>query len=739
MCLWQLDPETVLPALEELSVCLLLKRSHEPKWTAFVYKALGNSSIELGLQGKGDDLSVWLFGIEHEVKKKLNLNEWHSVCITWSGRKQQLHLNINKTCHSEISVGAATPSHLSPNGTLTLGQSHFVSESGVQPESGQTLFGYISRFRIWAKKWSDEELQRQECTDGDVLSWDLRHWKSDCSPLTEGNLQCEWSVYKVTMKIFVEMKNNADEKCIHTAIQNVTNHWLDSIFPSNISVYDLTVSSSHPCPVNNSTALHGRQESQMLMKTICSTCSLIKFYVNVEPAADVEMVQMDITMRLTSLYSLDLLNLTADPDSIQVLSMDSYSAVTDSPPTVNTASLPEVGPTQSIPAYPNMTEEPLDVNKTFDKPYIFFRVNLVLSIRGSLSNPQHFITAWVNDRLDLTVTMKVLNLLITEHQNRNKVQSSELSTSHAQQKLYNCTFHVQEDNIYNASSVQIRLEHALNSSFTNVSISVQTTQLKIMIIDPPDCVNEKLSTVYGMYEWPRSFPQETQVMRCENPPSENTFRLCKLEISMDTTKWAKPDMTNCIPTHSIPDIENVTVTTGNAADVVEMIQILVSVQLSNSSQLSSDELDTVVGKLNEVVDVGIKPDLGANIVTVVADILVSNTNVTQVSSVVLNMTSKMGDTMDFQGVSESITAPSLALSLCNVDSEGFSGLTFGVSSISTNLEPEVFVDQRFVNDHIPDIKASISLPPEVQNYFSQNKDTTRVQFQFYATDRKSVV
>lgn len=54
----------------------------------------------------------------------------------------------------------------------------------------------------------------------------------------------------------------------------------------------------------------------------------------------------------------------------------------------------------------------------------------------------------------------------------------------------------------------------------------------------------------------------------------------------------------------------------------------------------------------------------------------------------------MGDTMDFQGATESITAPSMALSLCNVDSEGFTGLTFGVSSVATNLEPQVSPNEK---------------------------------------------
>lgn len=45
--------------------------------------------------------------------------------------------------------------------------------------------------------------------------------------------------------------------------------------------------------------------------------------------------------------------------------------------------------------------------------------------------------------------------------------------------------------------------------------------------------------------------------------------------------------------------------------------------------------------------------------------------------------------MDFQSESVSLTAPSMALSMINVDPDGFSGLTFGVSSSSSLLNPKV--------------------------------------------------
>lgn len=56
---------------------------------------------------------------------------------------------------------------------------------------------------------------------------------------------------------------------------------------------------------------------------------------------------------------------------------------------------------------------------------------------------------------------------------------------------------------------------------------------------------------------------------------------------------------------------------------------------------------------------------------------------------ILNLTDKMGNTMEFQNDSLSLTAPSLALSMIDVAPEGFNGLTFRAVSISSLQEPNV--------------------------------------------------
>lgn len=64
-----------------------------------------------------------------------------------------------------------------------------------------------------------------------------------------------------------------------------------------------------------------------------------------------------------------------------------------------------------------------------------------------------------------------------------------------------------------------------------------------------------------------------------------------------------------------------------------MIQDLVDVQLDNDAELLSSELDTVVEKLSKVVDISIiTPAVGANIFNIVADILLSKTDISSVAN-----------------------------------------------------------------------------------------------------------
>ncbi|GLD70356.1 adhesion G-protein coupled receptor G4-like isoform X3 [Lates japonicus] len=146
-CLWQLDSKVVVPALTELSVCILLRHKIAAKWTAFVYKAPGGIDVELGLRGTTTQLTVLLFGVEQTLESNLRLREWYSVCLTWSGQAQRLRVYINNTILGEAPVNRTQ--RLAPNGTLTLGVSHNVDANGkVQPETGNGLIAIPAAWLI---------------------------------------------------------------------------------------------------------------------------------------------------------------------------------------------------------------------------------------------------------------------------------------------------------------------------------------------------------------------------------------------------------------------------------------------------------------------------------------------------------------------------------------------------------------------------------------------------------------
>lgn len=67
--------------------------------------------------------------------------------------------------------------------------------------------------------------------------------------------------------------------------------------------------------------------------------------------------------------------------------------------------------------------------------------------------------------------------------------------------------------------------------------------------------------------------------------------------------------------------------------MVGLIQDLVDAQLANSSELSASDLEAVVEKLTQVMDISIiTPAVGTDVVNVVADILLSETHITPMAN-----------------------------------------------------------------------------------------------------------
>ncbi|XP_054886866.1 adhesion G-protein coupled receptor G6-like [Poeciliopsis prolifica] len=718
-CLWQLHPEVSVPALTDLSICIRLKRTSSATWTGFLYRS--KQRKELGIEGNNSHLKIWHLGKQYQVREDLSLKKWYSICLTWSGKNQRLKVYLNG--HTVKNLGFYSDDaqqQLAQNGTLTLGVSHNVLPNGeLRPESGNNLLGEIGLFRMWGKEWSAEEVSSLGCADGDVVSWDLRQWKNDCPPVPDNSLTCGWSNYKIKMWV-TATDRNSPENC-SLALEGITRNWLMNVFPNNISVHDIYISSESPtCQVQPDEDLAKKSNR------VCRKCFGCEVYVSVDPAADVKTVQTDISAFLSTNFSFDFVTTEAVQDSIAVLPAVISPHVTEPPPTI----MPPSTTSETTLLRPKFstTGEPVDRTVTVVMPDQFFRVNLTLLIKTNLSKPTDVIEEWLQEKLEANNSMSVVNLIIKEGYGRSMGKYTGLVTPISKQNQYNCTFHVQEYHKNNVGEVEILIRSALTSG----SFAIQTTNILIKHIEPKSCLEEDTSSLYGQYIWPETFPQVTAEMGCRTPVSNRAYRLCKLNIETDTTCWEEPNMTNCDKFATISDLSNITVTPDNAAAVVDIIRDLVDVQLSNNSQLSSSELGLVMEKLSEVVDVSIiEPKVGADIVNIVANILLSETDVTPVADIVLHLTDQMGNSMEFQGESTNIKSPALALSMINVDPEEFSGLTFGVS-LSSTMNPEIFVNQSFVSKPLAETNAAISLPAEINSFFPPGvRNTTRVQFHFY--------
>ncbi|XP_055743982.1 adhesion G-protein coupled receptor G4-like [Salvelinus fontinalis] len=296
------------------------------------------------------------------------------------------------------------------------------------------------------------------------------------------------------------------------------------------------------------------------------------------------------------------------------------------------------------------------------------------------------------------------------------------------EKRFRCTFQVEDADARNVTTTQTLITDLLSGNHVDEEIQVDRRDVHVSHIDPGSCHKDTHESFWGVYKWPITEVQMTKTMICEKNHGSRASRKCELDGVTEKAKWAKPNLKACKPVITISELDKVTVTANNSADVVDMIKNL----LGDEGDLSDSQVATVVQKLDEVLWVStVTPQLGGDIVNIIADILVSNSDLSAVANEILGITDSIGDQMDFPEESLNVTVPSLALSLINVDPEQFQGLTFGVSSFSTGLDPETFVNQTFLRRPCDGTVASISLPQSLHNFFPQGNKKKRVQFHFY--------
>ncbi|XP_054830240.1 adhesion G-protein coupled receptor G2 [Eublepharis macularius] len=185
---WTLSPGIFVPALKNFTVCISLKLyTTKNPWTAFVYnkKELNGtpsgSSYELGLTGKHDKLTFWVFGNEITLAEGLDERTWNQVCIRWRSELEEVNLYING---QEKKTEKIANGVLHADGQLLLGCSDMPD---VSSSSLEGMVGELYMFRMWAKA---DINHTQDCQDGTIIRWRKEHWVHNKTARHNSSLPC---------------------------------------------------------------------------------------------------------------------------------------------------------------------------------------------------------------------------------------------------------------------------------------------------------------------------------------------------------------------------------------------------------------------------------------------------------------------------------------------------------------------------------------------------------------------
>lgn len=195
---WLLKNEHKIPDLKELSVCVNIKRKiRNSHWTAFTYLHPDKTRIELGMKGSGSDLEIIMFGRVWTKSSVVPLDNWHSVCMTWSMSMTEPKVYVNGSqvdLKAQSKETALYPDYhsVAAGGTLTLAVAHNFSKGEMNIETGKELKGSLSLFRVWKRERSAEDISGLTCADGDVLHWEEQIWDNvmHCKPIRDITQQC---------------------------------------------------------------------------------------------------------------------------------------------------------------------------------------------------------------------------------------------------------------------------------------------------------------------------------------------------------------------------------------------------------------------------------------------------------------------------------------------------------------------------------------------------------------------
>ncbi|KAL0993915.1 hypothetical protein UPYG_G00115510 [Umbra pygmaea] len=716
---WQLSPDLPIPALEELSVCLHLQQHvSTPTWTAFMYRHPDGMQAELGLAGQDGLVYTWLFGKKWSTPVHLPIGHWHYICVTWSGTSHPPTLYINGSRVNYTTDDVEFPPsplgyRLARNGTLTLGVSHYLIQGEMHVKNKTKLNGRVSLFRMWGEAHTAEQVALLNCTEGDIIRWDSVYWLTQSSlPIPDSHLHCEWSLYEVKFTMIISCIDGNSTDAYKT--RDLADQWLRLILPSHkYHLYRVSVQvSTWPFFSNdNGETNMERDEPKSLAKSSSNWFDCL-VHLNVIPSSDVSNVQKNVSQLLNNKpLNTSSLTLTAISNSIQVNSVEQFPPATVSPfiSTTTDFMVTTVGPTSDI----------------------FFEVNINVTLTESSDDPGFTIYTWLSC-IFIPPDMSLLTYKFMEKSYSvqhpsplsNKIDS--VWPAMLEMPRYGCLFQVQVTTSSTQEETKNTIQTLLEKKYTNgaINIELKSEDIHIRHILLESCPETRHQTRKGLFVWPVTMALQTANLSCQGNPNKTATRHCQLGFPIS---WNPPDMQQCVfVVLTIPDLEDIEVTSENAMDVLEIIESL----LQDHPDLNSTELDTVLNKLKQIVFVSwMTPPLGKAILNIISDILESKSYLELVTNQILNITEMIGDKMFcFDQSNYTLVSSGIAVTSVIVDPNQFQRLTFGVSFASESLNPEIYLNK----DPSEGTVAFVTLPSPLKYRFPQhNGSQPRVQFQFY--------
>ncbi|KAK7926346.1 hypothetical protein WMY93_008656 [Mugilogobius chulae] len=436
---------------------------------------------------------------------------------------------------------------------------------------------------------------------------------------------------------------------------------------------------------------------------------------------------------------------TTTPGTTAAATTTATSATTPAGSPVPVTTSVEVAPTlitastDSVVTAPALTSTTLlQTGPSVSVPVLYFEVQMNVSLTG-VTDPEQAISYWLNSVLP-NDTMAVLALQLDSKVTNPPVLSSEVKDhivfpkflqSLFSQRNYpvpieSCVFQVEVSmSDEEPLDIENHIKHLLEKPFNNNFTSIAADGILISRILFFKCTAEIRHTREGLFPWPETSGGRNSTLRCPKNRLYTATRHCKICMH---TYWLPADTSSCpLVVEVIPDLDHVDVTKDNAEDVLDMIVDL----LKNTSHLNFDDLDTVLNKVEDIINVTVMtPPLGQALLDVISDVLETNSNLLPFTNTILNITESLGDRLTGYNDSTILAAPSVGMSVVDVDPGDFRAMSFGVLSDRTGLKPEIFINTHPVNGTV----AFISLPSVLQQNFPQsleNRTSPRIQFQFF--------